>query len=302
MQKTFKVVKDHINSRLDRWIRRNVCEVPQSLIEKNIRKGNIKVNNKKKESSYKLQENDQIFVYNFNFKLSKNKKIKTKYRAPKKEFSSSSGMFIENNENFVVINKPAGIAVQSGTKSRRNILDLLRNTKEFEGASPYAVHRIDKETTGVLVVAKNRKYAQLFTSLFRIRKIHKTYLGIAMGELQKNKGTFIDELFYYEGEKKVKTKAITHFTVLDSNNNYSLLKLIPETGRKHQLRKQLLMRGYPVLGDSKYRMTPNPVKKNTLMLHAYKINFSIDGIRYNFVAEPPASFKNILKEKYLKIS
>ncbi|MBL4738780.1 MAG: RNA pseudouridine synthase, partial [Pelagibacteraceae bacterium] len=71
-------------------------------------------------------------------------------------------MFVENNENFVVINKPAGIAVQSGTKSRRNILDILRNTKEFEGASPYAVHRIDKETTGVLVVAKNRKYAQLF--------------------------------------------------------------------------------------------------------------------------------------------
>ena len=301
MEKIFSVKNDFVNARLDRWFRRNVCEVPQSLIEKSIRKGKIKVNNKKKKSSYKLQENDQIFVYNFNFTTSKNKKINTKYRATKKELSSSSGMFIENNENFVVINKPAGIAVQSGTKSRRNILDILRNTKEFEGVSPYSVHRIDKETTGVLVVAKNRKYAQLFTSLFRIRKIHKTYLGIAVGELQKNKGTFIDELFHYEGEKKVKTKAITHFTVLDSNNNYSLLKLIPETGRKHQLRKQLLMRGNPILGDSKYRMTPNPVRKNTLMLHAYKINFSIDGIRYNFVAEPPASFKNILKEKYLKI-
>jgi len=301
MEKIFSVKNDFVNARLDRWFRRNVCEVPQSLIEKSIRKGKIKVNNKKKKSSYKLQKNDQIFVYNFNFKTSKNKKIKTKYRATKKELSSSSGMFIENNENFVVINKPAGIAVQSGTKSRRNILDILRNTKEFVGVSPYSVHRIDKETTGVLVVAKNRKYAQLFTSLFRIRKIHKTYLGITVGELQKNKGTFIDELFHYEGEKKIKTKAITHFTVLDSNNNYSLLKLIPETGRKHQLRKQLLMHGYPVLGDSKYRMTPNPVKKNTLMLHAYKINFSIDGIRYNFVAEPPASFKNILKEKYLKI-
>jgi len=88
---------------------RNVCEVPQSLIEKSIRKGKIKVNNKKKKSSYKLQKNDQIFVYNFNFKISKNKKIKTKYRATKKELSSSSGMFIENNENFVVINKPAGL-------------------------------------------------------------------------------------------------------------------------------------------------------------------------------------------------
>ena len=301
MKKIFSVKYDFVNTRLDRWFRRNVCEAPQSLIEKNIRNGKIKVNNKKKKSSYKLQENDQIYVYNFNFTANKNKKTKFKYKATKKELSSSASIFIENNENFVVINKPAGIAVQSGTKSRRNILDILRNTKEFEGVFPYSVHRIDKETTGVLVVAKNRKYAQLFTSLFRIRKIHKTYLGIAVGELQKNKGTFIDELFHYEGEKKVKTKAITHFTVLDSNNNYSLLKLIPETGRKHQLRKQLLMRGYPVLGDSKYRMTPNPVKKNTLMLHAYKINFSIDGIRYNFVAQPPVSFKNTLKEKYLKI-
>ena len=301
MKNFFSVKYDFVNARLDRWFRRNVCEAPQSLIEKNIRKGKIKVNNKKKKSSYKLQENDQIFVHNFNFKTNKNKKNKLKYRATKKELSSSSSMFVENNENFVVINKPAGIAVQFGTKSRRNILDILRNTKEFEGASPYAVHRIDKETTGVLVVAKNRKYAQLFTSLFRIRKIHKTYLGIVVGELQKNKDTLVDELFHYEGEKKVKTKAITHFTVIDSNNNYSLLKLNPETGRKHQLRKQLLIHGYPILGDSKYRMSVNSGKKNTLMLHAYKINFSIGGTKYNFTAELPISFKNILKEKYLKI-
>ena len=301
MEKIFSVKNDFVNARLDKWFKRNVCEVPQSLIEKIIRKGKIKVNNKKKKSSYKLQKNDQIFVYNFNFTTRKNKKITTKYIATKKELSLSSSMFIENNENFAVINKPAGIAVQSGTKSRRNILDILRNTREFENASPYSVHRIDKETTGVLIVAKNRKYAQLLTSLFRIRKIHKIYLGIAVGELQKKRGTFRDELFHYEGEKKIKTNAITHFNVLDSNNNYSLLKLSPETGRKHQLRKQMLIHGCPILGDSKYRMSSHPVKKNALMLHAYKINFSIDGIRYNFVAETPTAFKKILKEKYLKI-
>ena len=301
MEKIFSVKNDFVNARLDKWFKRNVCEVPQSLIEKIIRKGKIKVNNKKKKSSYKLQKNDQIFVYNFNFTTRKNKKITTKYIATKKELSLSSSMFIENNDDFAVINKPAGIAVQSGTKSRRNILDILRNTREFENASPYSVHRIDKETTGVLIVAKNRKYAQLLTSLFHIRKIHKTYLGIAVGELQKKRGTFRDELFHYEGEKKIKTNAITHFNVLDSNNNYSLLKLSPETGRKHQLRKQMLIHGCPILGDSKYRMSSHPVKKNALMLHAYKINFSIDGIRYNFVAEIPTAFKKILKEKYLKI-
>ena len=302
MKKTFLVKDEFIDSRVDRWFKRNVYNVPQSLIEKNLRKGRIKINNKKSKSSYKLKRNDLIFVDDLNFIVNNKKINKTKYKATKSELSSSSRMFIENNENFVVINKPAGIAVQSGTKSRRNIIDILRSTKEFINSSPYTVHRIDKETTGVLIVAKNRKYAQLFTSLFRIKKIHKTYLGIVRGELQKDKGTFIDELFYYEGEKKIKTKAITHFKVIDSNNNYSLLKLNPETGRKHQLRKQLLIHGCPILGDSKYRISDNhPSKKNSLMLHAYKINFSIADTKYSYSAELPLGFKEVLREKYLKI-
>jgi len=302
MKKTFLVKDNFVDSRVDRWFKRNVYNVPQSLIEKNFRQGRIKINNKKSKSSYKLRKNDLIFVDNLNF-IANNKKInKKKYKATKSELSSSSKMFIENNENFVVINKPAGIAVQLGTKSRRNIIDILRSTKEFINSSPYAVHRIDKETTGVLIVAKNRKYAQLFTSLFRIRKIHKTYLGIVRGELQKDKGTFIDELLYYEGEKKIKTKAITHFKVIDSNNNYSLLKLNPETGRKHQLRKQLLIHGCPILGDSKYRISDNhPSKKNSLMLHAYKVNFSIAETKYSYSAELPLGFEKVLREKYLKI-
>jgi len=86
MKKIFSVKYDYVNARLDRWFRRNVCEVPQSLIEKNIRKGKIKVNNKKKESSYKLQENDQIFVYNFNFKQSKTKKLKLNIELLKKNY------------------------------------------------------------------------------------------------------------------------------------------------------------------------------------------------------------------------
>jgi len=212
-------------------------------------------------------------------------------------------MFIENNENFAVINKPPGISVQSGTKSIRNIIDILKNSKEFTNSSPYPVHRIDKETTGILLVAKNRKYAQLLTTLFRIRKIHKTYLGIVIGELKNKVGTFNDVLFYYENKKRIESKAITHFKVLDTNNKYSLLKLNPQTGRKHQLRKQLLLRGHPILGDTKYRITNNKHNKNTfLMLHAYKINFSINNVRYNFVAKPPFYFDKVLREKYLKIS
>ena len=298
----FLVEEDFINTRLDKWFKKKVYDVPQSFIEKNLRTGNIKVNKKKNKSSYRLQKNDQIIISDFKFVQSTIKKKKYNYKPTKKELSFSSSIFIENNENFAVINKPAGIAVQSGTKSKRNLLDILRLTKEFSQSTAYTVHRIDKETTGVLIVAKNRKYAQLFTSLFRIRKIHKTYLGVIVGELQNSKGILINDLYNFEGNKKVKVKAITHFKVLDTNNNYSFLRLNPETGRKHQIRKQLLIHGCPILGDSKYRLSTNyPKKKETLMLHAYKINFSIANTKYSFCADPPNAFKKILKEKYLRI-
>ena len=302
MIKNYSVKIDFINSRLDRWFKKNVCKIPQSFIEKNIRKGKIRVNNKKKKSSYKLQIKDKITIHNINFSKKEKLNRKKKYIPSKKELSFSSSLIIEDNINFVVLNKPAGIAVQSGTKSKKNILDILVSTKEFTNAKPYAVHRIDKETTGVLLVAKNRKYAQLFTSLFRIRKIHKIYLGIVLGELEERRGTYVDDLIYYERDKKIISRAITHYKVLDTNNNYSLLKLSPETGRKHQLRRQLLSHGHPILGDSKYRISSDRLnKKKTLMLHAYKINFSIAETKYNFSAEPPLEFKNFLKEKYLKI-
>jgi len=300
MKKTHYINNDFINTRLDRWIRKNIYNIPQSLIEKSLRNGKIKVNNKKKKSSYKLQLNDEIVLDNFNYTATKCNK-KSIYKPTKQEKSGTHEIFIENNENFVVINKPSGISVQSGTKSRRNILDILRASKEFENYIPYPVHRIDKETTGILVVAKNRKYAQLFTSLFRIRKIHKVYLCIVVGEFNNKKGTLEDTLFYYEGDKKIKAKAITHFKVIDANNGYSLIKLNPITGRKHQLRKQLLMHGHPVLGDDKYRISFNKKKlKNKLMLHAYQINFTIDKTKYKFIAKIPEIFNSTLNEKYLK--
>ncbi len=301
MKKKYLIKENDINLRLDKWFKKNVCDVPQSLIEKNIRKNKIKINNKKEKSSYKLRFNDEISLFNLSIKPDILKKKKFIYIPTKKDLDFSSNIFIEDNENFAVINKPSGIPVQSGTKSKKNILDLLRKTKEFNNCQPYTVHRLDKETTGVLIVAKNRKYAQLFTSLFRVRKMHKTYLCIVVGEMKEKKGTLVDTLYHYEKDRKVLTKAITHFSLLDSNNKYSFLELIPSTGRKHQIRKQLLLRGLPVLGDSKYRMNFKKYnKKEQLMLHAYKISFMIDSIKYKFSADLPILFKENLKEKYLK--
>jgi len=303
MKNIYSVKEDFIGMRLDKWIRKNISNVPQSLIEKNIRKGNIKINNKKEKSSFKLKKKDQITLYNFSFLSDKHKKKTTIYKPTKKDLSFTSNIIIENNENFAVINKPAGIAVQSGTKSRKNIIDILKKTKEFEGFFPYTVHRIDKETTGVLLIAKNRKYAQIFTNLFRLRKIKKVYLGITFGHINKNKGKFEDLLIHDEGEKKIQSKAITYYEVIESNNNYTLIKLIPYTGRKHQLRKQLSIRGHPIIGDNKYKIIDkNKNVKNNLMLHAHKISFTINNIKYNFTANIPKDFENMIKQKYLKIS
>ena len=133
------------------------------------------------------------------------KKEKIKYLPKKKEIGAYDDYVIEDNENFIVINKPTGIPVQSGTKSFKNIIDILKNTKYFENSKPFIVHRLDKETSGVLIIAKNRKYAQLFTSLFRIRKIHKTYLAIVYGKVEKSVKIMKDDLIYYSKDPYVRS-------------------------------------------------------------------------------------------------
>jgi len=302
MFKKYFIDEDFKGARFDRWFKKTVSNVPQSYLEKNLRIGKIKVNKKKIKSSYKLRTSDEVMLHNLEPKHNKHQIKQFKYNPNEEEIFSTSSVIVESNENFIIVNKPRGIAVQSGTKSRRNIIDILRKTKEFKDSTPYIVHRIDKDTTGILIVAKNRKYAQLFTSLFRIRKIKKTYLALVLGEMKDVKGTFKDFLYQYEGKKEIRSEAITHYSVIDSNNKYSILKLIPETGRKHQLRKQLLMHGHPIIGDRKYRMGDFKFGKNNyMMLHAWKISFSVSNIKYKFAASLPVEFQNTIKEKRLKI-
>ena len=164
-------------------LKNKVLDIPQGLIEKIIRKNQVKVNGKKTKSSYRVQETDIIEVFNIEKVKKTEKNLITQYVPSNTERDKYDDFIIENNENFIVINKPAGIAVQSGTKSFKNVVDTLRETKYFEDTKPFIVHRLDKETSGILIVAKTREYAQLFTSLFRIRKIHKIYLAVVYGEV-----------------------------------------------------------------------------------------------------------------------
>ena len=303
MIKKYEVEKDFHNTRFDRWFKNKVLDIPQGLIEKIIRKNQAKVNGKKTKSSYRVQENDIIEIFNIE-KVKKTKKnLITHYIPSNTERDKYDDFIIENNENFIVINKPAGIAVQSGTKSFKNVVDTLRETKYFENSKPFIVHRLDKETSGILIVAKTREYAQLFTSLFRIRKIHKIYLAIVYGEVSDEIKVLEDNLILYEKERKIIQKATSYIKILKGHSEYSLLELRPITGRKHQLRKQLYNIGNSIIGDDKYYVKRGKdfIKSKNLMLHAYEIKFMINNVKYNFRADFNKEFKDFIIKKNLNI-
>ena len=299
MSKSYIVDDDYHNARLDRWFKQKVINLPHSLIERIIRQNKIRLNKKKTKSSERLQTGDLIEIFDISKFKAKDNGKKIKYIPKKKELSKYEDYVIENNDNFIVINKPCGIPVQSGTKSFKNIIDVLKNSKYFQGSKPFIVHRIDKETSGILIIAKNRKFAQLFTTLFRIRKIHKTYLAITYGKINKSVKNMHDELIYFENKKKITQKAISNIKIIKSNDELSFVELNPITGRKHQLRKQLLNLGNPIVGDDKYFLRNfKKIKTRNLMLHAYKIKFMINNVQYNFKAKYNNYFEQLLKEKF----
>ncbi len=299
MKKIINVDSTYNEMRIDRFIRNHLGKLPQGLIEKNLRSGKIKINNKKVKSSFKVKTGDQLKIYNFNFEK-KIEKTKKKFIPNKEIIKENEELIIENNDDFIVLNKSSGISVQGGTKSKKNLIDIFANSKTFENNKPYSVHRLDKDTSGVFIIAKNRETAQLLTSLFRLRKVHKTYLAICNGEIEKNKGIIKNDLIRYDNKKKIIEKSESIFQVLDKNNNSTLVKMKPITGRKHQLRKHLFMMGNSILGDNKYnsQIYNKSINKN-LMLHSYEIKFQINNIKHTYRASLPNYFKSMLKTKRL---
>ena len=299
MKKSYIVDPTCNDMRIDRWLRFKIGKIPQGLVEKYLRTGKIKVNKKKIKSSHKVSTKDEVNIFNIEFKeIIQQKKIK--FLPSKEIIKSNEDQIIDNNDNFVVLNKASGISVQGGTKSKKNLVDIFSKSKIFEGTKPFSVHRLDKDTSGVFIMAKKRESAQLFTSLFRLRKVHKTYLAICHGELDKDSGEWNDDLIRYDGEKKIIEKAKTLYKVIDKNSEASLVELKPVTGRKHQLRKQLYAIGQPIFGDTKYKLSNSTkgINKN-LMLHSYQIRFMIKEKKYTYKALLPDYFKKLLSTKRL---
>ena len=299
MKKSYIVDSTCNDMRIDRWIRNSIGKIPQSLIEKNLRAGKIKLNKKKIKSFHKIKTGDKIDLFNINFRENIIQK-KIKFIPTKEIIKSNESQIIENNDDFIVLNKNSGISVQGGTKSKKNLVDIFARSEIFKDSKPYSVHRLDKETSGVFIIAKKRESAQLLTSLFRLRRVHKTYLAICHGEIEKNKGEWNNDLIKYDGDKKIIEKAKTYFKVLDKNSEASLVELKPVTGRKHQLRKQLYAIGQPIYGDTKYKLSNSTkgINKN-LMLHSYQIRFIINDVKHTYTALLPDYFKKLIKTKRL---
>ena len=139
--------------------------------------------------------------------------------------------------------------------------------------------------------------------MFRLRKVHKTYLAICNGEVENDYGQWNDELIRFDKGKKIIEKAKTIYKVIDKNSESTLIEMKPITGRKHQLRKQLFNIGHSIFGDKKYNSSISTKGLNKqLMLHSYQIRFMIDNKKYTYKALLPDYFKRLLKVKRLSFS
>ena len=296
----FKIEEDFENTRLDKWFKKKVKPLPQSLIERTLRKGKILVNGKKAKSSYKIQINDEIKIYADIDNDDKIIKKKFSYLPSKKDYELIKNNILFENEHYFVLNKPYNLAVQSGTKTGKNIFDILKNYLETEYPTPHLVHRLDAETTGILIISKTHKSAKFFSEAFKNQTITKSYLALVDGVLENKNGTLKNELNYIENNKEKVHLSITNYRVISETRDLSLLLLNPETGRKHQLRRQLSFIKHPILGEKKYTNKGlNKSKELHLMLHAYKVEFLINSKKTVHQAEPSLYFQSFCKEKKL---
>ena len=296
----FKIEEDFENIRFDKWFKKKVKALPQSLIERTLRKGKILVNGKKVKSSYKIQINDEIKVFADIDNDDKIIKKKFSYLPSKKDYDLIKNNILFDNEHYLVLNKTYNLAVQSGTKTAKNIFDILKNYVETEYPTPHLVHRLDAETTGILIISKNHKSAKFFSESFKNQTIKKSYLAVVDGVLKDKNGTLKNELTYIENDKEKIHLSITNYKVISESSDHSLLLLNPETGRKHQLRRQLSFIKHPILGEKKYTNKGlNKSKELHLMLHAYKVEFLINSKKIIHNAEPPLYFESFCKDKQL---
>ena len=278
-------------------------EFTRTRIQQLIKDKNITVNGKATKSSYKIEENDEIAI-----------------EVPEAETTEIKPENIKidivyEDSDIAVINKQAGLAVHPahGHYSGTLVNAILYHIKDLSGINgeirPGIVHRLDKDTSGLIVIAKNDKVHTTLTEMFQEKKIRKTYLAILKGKLNKSEGKIVTQIGRDKNDRKKMTvidditkgkNAITNYKVVSQNNLFTLVKVNIETGRTHQIRVHMRHLGYPILGDSVYGRKDNEKRQ---MLHAYKLEFlhPVTGHQMEFTGEIPEDFQKALKKSDLKI-
>ena len=301
----FIIPESEDKSRLDRCLRRNLGEINQSLLEKSLRNKYILLNGKKAKASDKIVK-DQIITYEASL-FSKRKKVFSTISKNKKSFYLDlyKKTLIKENMNWIILNKPNQIAVQGGTGQSKNIDELLKLISDNHKFK--LVHRLDKDTSGILVIAKNLQTAKNFHDYFKNKRIIKLYLAIVSPSPSKNEQYITSniEKSSFLNIRKMKISetlgkfAKTYMKILVKNSKYALVLLYPITGRTHQLRVHMNYIGCSIIGDDKYKLNENfQDDEKFLKLHSYIIKFP----KENFIKAPlPEHFINFMKENKLVI-
>lgn len=244
-------------------------------------------------------------VSQYNLRLTKEDTvIVSKLRITKKRRDNLPIIF-ENND-FIVINKPSGLlSIASDREKARTAYRMVNDYVQQKDKHNriYVVHRLDEDTSGVLVFVKNPQLKEVlqknWNDIVRVRG----YYAIVEGQMENKEDTFVDylkenslNLMYVTNDRKNGKKCVTHYKVMKQNKNYSLLDVKIDSGRKNQIRVQLGHRGHYVIGDDKYGEPSNPLKR--LGLHAYNLTFvhPISKKVYEFTAPMPSEFESLFNK------
>jgi len=287
-----------VDLRLDAFLVRKIKELSRSQLQKAIEQEKVRVNHIIRRSSYRLREGDRVEI---EFELQEPEKI---------EREDLPLEVIRQDKHLLVIDKPSGMVVHPGAGNRRGTLvnALLFHFPRLKGIGPEEragiVHRLDKETSGVMVVAKTLRAYQGLQQQFKKRQVKKVYLGLIWGRMPENEGLIQWALGRHvkHGERiSVKTKkprsAETRYSVQEEIGNFTLLKISPVTGRTHQIRVHLAASGHPVVGDVRYGRKKSKPKCPRLFLHASRLSFlhPEKGERIEFTSPMPEDLKEFLE-------
>ncbi|MFT4078602.1 RluA family pseudouridine synthase [Rhodomicrobium lacus] len=275
--------------RVDRWLKKNYPALPHTLVQKLVRTGQVRVDGGRVKADSRLSAGQEVRVPT-HFAEPENApqpSLKPPPGLSKADRDFIERMIVFENDEMFILNKPFGIAVQGGTKTTRHIDGLLAGMADrFGGERPRLVHRLDRDTTGILVVAKDRQTAARLGRLFQTRSVQKIYWAITRGipkppqgkveaALVKAAGPEGDRVRKARpGEQDLAQHATTFYSVIDRAANMAWVSLKPVTGRQHQLRAHMDILGTPILGDQKYGDgTEIPIEgiERKLHLHARRL-------------------------------